>query len=396
MKTISILNHVHKYVPTLTSSETITNLHTSAQVTAIADRFHYELFDGDMVTAKRARGRQGIRENSNRWRDHLKGLVPVVEDWHAKIDVPDASKYTISLQLFHTFTLICLSTCRSSGSSRDLARLYQMRKYLINWRNVINNPTKHVVVCEEFFSLWLRPTSFLQQCRYYVVSGQHLIKLFPKKAADLRLVQRRNVHPIAIQELLKQLVDLSFTMTPPNKVNTSVQYDHVQEYAREVLSMGPLLMEFADSIREGDGLRIIHCWRMFLPIFKATNQTNHSFSDYIILVFINNNCCHRQILQQSTQLHDKVQKSQHLYALESLTVGCSSDQKVWCSQITNVQTSRNVISVLRHFLYEIGASCTVQFFSPRTWWTEGLHYFKVSRSIFIKKIDLILVENGKQ
>jgi len=27
MKTISILDHVHKYVPTLTSSETITNLH---------------------------------------------------------------------------------------------------------------------------------------------------------------------------------------------------------------------------------------------------------------------------------------------------------------------------------------------------------------------------------
>jgi len=44
------------------------------------------------------------------------------------------------------------------------------------------------------------------------------------------------------------------------------------------------------------------------------------FSDYIIPVVINNNYCHRQILQQLTQLHDKVQKSQHLHPL---TGGCS-------------------------------------------------------------------------
>ena len=29
-----------------------------------------------------------------------------------------------------------------------------------------------------------------------------------------------------------------------------------------------ILMEFADSIQEGDGLRIIRCWRMFLPILR--------------------------------------------------------------------------------------------------------------------------------
>jgi len=56
---ISILDHLHKYVPTLTSTETITNPHTSAQVPAITDRFHYVLFGGDMVTAKRTRSGVG-------------------------------------------------------------------------------------------------------------------------------------------------------------------------------------------------------------------------------------------------------------------------------------------------------------------------------------------------
>lgn len=82
---ISILDHLHQYVPTLTSTETIVNPHSSKEVTAISDRFHYVLFGGDMVTAKRARGAQGNRENSNRGRDRLEGLVPVVEDWHAKM-----------------------------------------------------------------------------------------------------------------------------------------------------------------------------------------------------------------------------------------------------------------------------------------------------------------------
>ena len=47
--------------------------------------------------------------------------------------------------------------------------------------------------------------------------------------------------------------------------------------------MGLLLIEFADSIREGDGERIICCWRVFFPIFKATNQTNYSIDAFILV-----------------------------------------------------------------------------------------------------------------
>ena len=63
----------------------------------------------------------------------------------------------------------------------------------------------------------------------------------------------------------------------------TIDIDHVQKYAREVLSMGLLLMEFADAIREGDGLRILRCWRVFLPIFKAMNRTNYSIEAFTLL-----------------------------------------------------------------------------------------------------------------
>ena len=80
---------------------------------------------------------------------------------------------------------------------------------------------------------------------------------------------------LGVHELLNKFVDISFPTTPPKPRNTT---DHIQEYAREVLSMGLLLMEFVDSIREGDGQRILRCSRVFLPIFKATNRTNETFN----------------------------------------------------------------------------------------------------------------------
>ena len=54
------------------------------------------------------------------------------------------------------------------------------------------------------------------------------------------------------------------------------QMDYVEEYAHEVMSLGLLLMEFNDVIRKGDGSRILHFWRYFLPLFKASERTNYS------------------------------------------------------------------------------------------------------------------------
>ena len=52
--------------------------------------------------------------------------------------------------------------------------------------------------------------------------------------------------------------------------------DHLQAYAKKVLSLGLLLVEFEDGVREADGERIIRCWRYFLPRFRCSNRTNYS------------------------------------------------------------------------------------------------------------------------
>lgn len=46
-----------------------------------------------MLTAKRARGAQHIRENSDRKRHRLEGIIPIIEDWHAKMCLVGLSHY---------------------------------------------------------------------------------------------------------------------------------------------------------------------------------------------------------------------------------------------------------------------------------------------------------------
>ena len=59
--------------------------------------------------------------------------------------------------------------------------------------------------------------------------------------------------------------------------------DLISAYSRNLLSLGLLFMEFNDGIREGDGERIIRCWRYFLPLFKLDKRTNYSVEAFILL-----------------------------------------------------------------------------------------------------------------
>ena len=52
--------------------------------------------------------------------------------------------------------------------------------------------------------------------------------------------------------------------------------DGVLFYGKELLSLGMLYLELLDGIREGDGFRILRCWRYLLLVFKATNKRKYA------------------------------------------------------------------------------------------------------------------------
>ena len=82
---IFILDHLHKYVPITSTTEMVMDPHIGSQIPVEKDLFHRILFGGDMLTTKMARIALHIRENSNRGKVCLEDLIPVVEDWHAKM-----------------------------------------------------------------------------------------------------------------------------------------------------------------------------------------------------------------------------------------------------------------------------------------------------------------------
>ena len=49
--------------------------------------------------------------------------------------------------------------------------------------------------------------------------------------------------------------------------------DGVLNYASAVLNDGLLLLEFKDAIREGDGIRILRCWKVLLMYYRMANHT---------------------------------------------------------------------------------------------------------------------------
>lgn len=163
----------------------------------------------------------------------------------------------------------------------DGGSLYQLRN-LINRRNVVKDPTHNVTACEDFF-VHVVEAHVLSACMTVFdmpsVDSNPSTVHFPEGSADLQPSERRRLLLLATKEVITRLVDFSFeggdACLPCD--------DHVLAYAREVLSLGLLYMEFTDAVREGDGGRILRCWRYLLLIFKASNRTNYSVEAFTLL-----------------------------------------------------------------------------------------------------------------
>ena len=79
-----ILDCLHEYVPsTPVPSEVVldsgeTTIHMDYKLTKI-------LLCGDQLTVARAHGAKGMRVNHENAKSCLKGIIPVIEDWHTRL-----------------------------------------------------------------------------------------------------------------------------------------------------------------------------------------------------------------------------------------------------------------------------------------------------------------------
>ena len=166
-----------------------------------------------------------------------------------------------------------------ASSGMDGGTLYQLRN-VINRRNITKTPTGNVTASEEYFLLVTEAhivTAAMTLFEMDSLEDKPNPLFFPEGCEELPDSDRCTVFLHAAGKLLTKFVDLSFCQ------QTTQPEDRIQAYACEVLSLGLFLMEFNDAIREGDGTRIIRCWRYFLLLFKANSRSNYAIESFILL-----------------------------------------------------------------------------------------------------------------
>jgi len=82
-----------------------------------------------------------------------------------------------------------------------------------------------------------------------------------------------------------QAITLRHATSQANTLMHSLNNLSVLSYANEVFSLGLSLMEYIDSIKEGDRDRILRCWRYMLLLLSVFNKTKLSFEAYNLLAY---------------------------------------------------------------------------------------------------------------
>eukprot|EP00731_Ephydatia_muelleri_P035780 Em0160g1a len=98
------------------------------------------------------------------------------------------------------------------------------------------------------------------------------------------LINRRNVvSDVTVSSIAKTLCSDVVTLSFAAKPSTG-SADCVMEYAKETLSLGLLLLEFNDAIREGDGCRVLRCWKFLFLFFRAAGHKNYCIEAFHLLM----------------------------------------------------------------------------------------------------------------
>lgn len=132
---------------------------------------------------------------------------------------------------------------------------------------------------------------------YAVVKGHFLAcacELFGASTLDEELILPPGIHtapkPQRLAFICKMarmvvdkcsLVESAFTIETATAnggaaMASATSDDGVYNYARVLCHFGSLVMEFRDGWAEGDGERVLCCWKLFLPHFRAAGCTKYS------------------------------------------------------------------------------------------------------------------------
>ena len=198
------------------------------------------------------------------------------------VHVPSITCATL-LTCAHAYTQVIWKRFYKTDSSMDAGTLYQLRN-LINRRNVISSPENDVNSCEEFLMIVIKAHVVAAAME---VMGMTDLNDQPNESIIPPGVTGSAVIESVAEVIISDYVDLDVTLDTPKQKSkrkaTDKDIDRVQEYAKDVLSMGLLYLQFQESISDGAGKRVFIVWKFLLLIFRATGHTNYALEAFTLL-----------------------------------------------------------------------------------------------------------------
>ncbi|KAL5505997.1 hypothetical protein EMCRGX_G007554 [Ephydatia muelleri] len=158
-------------------------------------------------------------------------------------------KHLYSKQMALKSEVVIWKRLYSSCSGMDTGTLFQLRN-VINRRNIITDVSKDLTACEEFMQL--ATIAHVVSAAIHIAGVTNMSELSSKiMSTDKPMAAVKSL----VKTLISEMVRIEYIAGTSESTCPSI--DSVQEYAKETLSLGLLLLEFKDGIREGDGNRVL-------------------------------------------------------------------------------------------------------------------------------------------
>ena len=181
----------------------------------------------------------------------------------------------------YMYTQVVWTRLYKTDSSQDGGTMYQLRN-LINRRNVVTDPKKDMNACEDFLELITNAhilAATMQKFDMKSLTDPLSSELFQTNQ-ELSQKERLTMLDSAVRTIISDFVDISF---PKKRKKVAKNQDHILEYAKETLTMGLMFLEFKDAVREGDGERVLRCWKFLFLFFRASGHTNYTLEALTLL-----------------------------------------------------------------------------------------------------------------
>ena len=148
----------------------------------------------------------------------------------------------------------------------------------LNRKTLSNDPKKQVDATIDFVYTVVKGHWIACACEILGITDVDGTISYPRELLKDDLDKKREfVEGIATQVVDRlTLVDSAF-LAPGEMVDSG---DTCYNYARVMCHFGSLVMEFRDAWAEGDGERVIRCWRLFLPHFQVAGHTKYSLAAF--------------------------------------------------------------------------------------------------------------------